>query len=108
MSSSRILVSGFPDGTSEIALTIYFQSVRESGGGDITLPITHAIAASNLKKIYNFKARQCLVGFMSLDATSFIEATKTKYAIQSKNTRYMKYYRFKEYHKNKLNRVTTA
>lgn len=35
MSSSRIFVSGFPDGTSEMALMIYFQSVRESGGGDV-------------------------------------------------------------------------
>ena len=35
MSSSRIFVSGFPDGTNEMALMIYFQSVRESGGGDV-------------------------------------------------------------------------
>ena len=35
MNSSRILVSGFPDGTSKTALMIYFQSVRESGGGDV-------------------------------------------------------------------------
>ena len=35
MNSSRILISGFPDGTSKTALMIYFQSVRESGGGDV-------------------------------------------------------------------------
>lgn len=35
MDSSRIMVSGFPDGTSKTELTIYFQSERDSGGGDV-------------------------------------------------------------------------
>lgn len=35
MESSRILVSGFPDGTTEDQLIIYFQSERDSGGGDV-------------------------------------------------------------------------
>lgn len=35
MERSRILVSGFPEGTSESELTVYFQSKRESGGGDV-------------------------------------------------------------------------
>ena len=35
MESSRILVTGFPDGTTKTELTIYFQSERESGGGDV-------------------------------------------------------------------------
>lgn len=35
MERSRILVSGFPDGTSESELTVYFQSKRDSGGGDV-------------------------------------------------------------------------
>lgn len=35
MEHSRILVSGFPDGTSESELTVYFQSKRDSGGGDV-------------------------------------------------------------------------
>ena len=39
---------------------------------------------------------------------SCLYATKTKNAIRSKNAWYMKHYRFKEYHKNKLNRVKTA
>lgn len=35
MESSRILVTGLPKGTTETDLTIYFQSVRDSGGGDV-------------------------------------------------------------------------
>ena len=35
MDSRRILVSGFPDGTTETQLMIYFQSERDSGGGDV-------------------------------------------------------------------------
>ena len=35
MERSRILVSGFPDGTTESELTVYFQSKRSSGGGDV-------------------------------------------------------------------------
>lgn len=35
MEYSRVLVSGFPDGTTESELTVYFQSKRNSGGGDV-------------------------------------------------------------------------
>ena len=35
MESSRILVTGLPEGTTETDLTIYFQSARDSGGGDV-------------------------------------------------------------------------
>lgn len=35
MESRRILVTGFPVGTSELDLLIFFQSERESGGGDV-------------------------------------------------------------------------
>ena len=35
MESSRILVTGLPEGTTETELTIYFQSARDSGGGDV-------------------------------------------------------------------------
>lgn len=35
MDSSRILVTGFPDDTTETELVIYFQSTRDSGGGDV-------------------------------------------------------------------------
>lgn len=35
MERSHILVSGFPDGTTESELTVYFQSKRSSGGGDV-------------------------------------------------------------------------
>ena len=35
MESSRILVTGLPKGTTEKELTMYFQSVRDSGGGDV-------------------------------------------------------------------------
>lgn len=35
MNSSRILVTGFPAGTTTTQLMIYFQSERESGGGDV-------------------------------------------------------------------------
>ena len=35
MESSRILVTGLPEGTTKTDLTIYFQSTRDSGGGDI-------------------------------------------------------------------------
>ena len=35
MESSRILVTGLPDGTTVKDLTIYFQSTRDSGGGDV-------------------------------------------------------------------------
>ena len=35
MESSRILVAGFPDGTTRDQLIIYFQSERDSGGGDV-------------------------------------------------------------------------
>jgi len=35
MERSRILVSGFPKGTTESELTVYFQSKRSSGGGDV-------------------------------------------------------------------------
>lgn len=35
MESSRILVTGLPKGTTKSDLIIYFQSERESGGGDV-------------------------------------------------------------------------
>ena len=35
MESRRILVTGFPVDTSEIDLLIFFQSERDSGGGDV-------------------------------------------------------------------------
>ena len=35
MEHSRISVSGFPDGTTASELTVYFQSKRNSGGGDV-------------------------------------------------------------------------
>lgn len=35
MESSRILVTGLRDGTTKSDLTIYFQSERCSGGGDV-------------------------------------------------------------------------
>ena len=35
MESSRILVTGLPDVISKTDLTIYFQSTRDSGGGDV-------------------------------------------------------------------------
>ena len=35
MESSRILVTGLPEGTTETELTIYFQSARDSRGGDV-------------------------------------------------------------------------
>ena len=35
MESSRILVTGFPDDTTKTELVIYFQSERDSGGGDV-------------------------------------------------------------------------
>lgn len=35
MESSRILVTGLPGGTTKTQLTIYFQSQRDSGGGDV-------------------------------------------------------------------------
>lgn len=35
MESARILVTGLPKDTTETDLTIYFQSVRDSGGGDV-------------------------------------------------------------------------
>ena len=35
MESRRILVLGFPVGTTELDLLIFFQSERDSGGGDV-------------------------------------------------------------------------
>ena len=35
MESQRILVTGFPDDTTKTQLFIYFQSERDSGGGDV-------------------------------------------------------------------------
>jgi len=35
MEGAQIVVSGFPEGTTESQLMIYFQSERESGGGDV-------------------------------------------------------------------------
>ena len=35
MESAQIVVSGFPEGTTKNQLMIYFQSERESGGGDV-------------------------------------------------------------------------
>ena len=35
MESSRILVTGLPKGTTKSDLIIYFQSTRDSGGGDV-------------------------------------------------------------------------
>ena len=35
MDSRRILVSGFPDGTTKTQLMNYFRSERDSGGGDV-------------------------------------------------------------------------
>lgn len=35
MESSQILVTGFPDDTTKTELVIYFQSERDSGGGDV-------------------------------------------------------------------------
>ena len=35
MESSSILVTGLPEGTTETELTVYFQSARDSGGGDV-------------------------------------------------------------------------
>ena len=35
MESSRILVTGLPDGAAKTDLTIYFQSSRDSEGGDV-------------------------------------------------------------------------
>ena len=35
MESSRILVTGLPKGATETDLMIYFQSKRDSGGGDV-------------------------------------------------------------------------
>ena len=35
MDSAQIVVSGFPEGTTKDQLMIYFQSQRESGGGDV-------------------------------------------------------------------------
>lgn len=35
MESSRILVTGLPNGTTETDLTIHFQSPRDFGGGDV-------------------------------------------------------------------------
>lgn len=35
MASNRILVTGFPVNTSESDLSIFFQSKRDSGGGDV-------------------------------------------------------------------------
>ena len=35
MESNRILVTGFPVDTTELDLLIFFQSERDSGGGDV-------------------------------------------------------------------------
>ena len=35
MGSSQILVTGFPVDTTKTELVIYFQSERDSGGGDV-------------------------------------------------------------------------
>jgi len=35
MESAQIAVSGFPEGTTKSQLMIYFQSEKESGGGDV-------------------------------------------------------------------------
>ena len=35
MESAQIAVSGFPQGTTKSQLMIYFQSEKESGGGDV-------------------------------------------------------------------------
>jgi hypothetical protein len=35
MESAQIVVSGLPEGATESQLMIYFQSERESGGGDV-------------------------------------------------------------------------
>lgn len=35
MESNRILVTGFPVATTESDLSIFFQSERDSGGGDV-------------------------------------------------------------------------
>ena len=35
MDSTRIMVSGLPDRTTKTQLVIYFQSERDSGGGDV-------------------------------------------------------------------------
>ena len=35
MESNRILVTAFPEDTTETDLVIYFQSERDSGGGDV-------------------------------------------------------------------------
>lgn len=36
MANKRVLISGFPEGTTEEQLQIHFQSRRRSGGGDIS------------------------------------------------------------------------
>ena len=35
MESAQIVVAGLPEGATESQLMIYFQSERESGGGDV-------------------------------------------------------------------------
>lgn len=35
MDKKQILVTGFPNGTKQAELMIYFQSERDSGGGDV-------------------------------------------------------------------------
>lgn len=58
MERSRILVSGFPDGTTKSELTVYFQSKRRSGGGDV-------------ESVEFDAGRQAIVTFEDVEGISF-------------------------------------
>ena len=58
MERPRILVSGFPDGTTESQLTVYFQSKRNSGGGDV--------------ESIEISGRQAFVTFEDVEGINFI------------------------------------
>lgn len=64
MERSQILVSGFPDGTTKSELTVYFQSKRTSGGGDV--------------ESIEFDGRRAIVTFEDVEGISseFVSACK--------------------------------
>ena len=76
MDSAQIVVSGFPEDTTKDQLMIYFQSERESGGGDVDsieidrgrafvtfedLQGTHEICSARL---HTYSCMYCILNFV--------------------------------------------
>ena len=64
MESSRILVTGLPKGTTKSDLTIYFQSTRDAGGGDV--------------KEIEIDGRQAVITFEDVQGTYLSACVKEK------------------------------